>query len=312
MSDPPARAHICVCICTFRRPRLLARLLKALDTQETQGAFHYDVVVVDNDKDGSARLVVEFAATRTKKQVRYYIEPEQNIAMARNKAVENAKGDFIAFIDDDELPDSRWLLNMYKSLSLFETAGVLGPVVPRYEVRPPSWVIRGRFFERPSYYSGYFLNWWVARTGNCLLRRLLFAGPEGRFRREYGSGGEDRDFFKRMIYQGHVFVWCAEAPIEEAVPPDRWNVLNMVRRALLRGKMTYLARRSYPSNLLGSFGAVMGYSIGLPLLLIGAPVFGFETFMKTLIRDCDHLGKVLALFGIEPVKHRYIISLAED
>lgn len=311
--NPSSRTpHISVCICTFRRPRLLAHLLKALDAQETQGAFQYDIVVVDNDKDGPARLVVDFAAGRTKRPVRYFIEPEQNIALARNKAVENAKGDFIAFIDDDEMPDARWLLNMFKSIRLFETAGVLGPVLPRFEVTPPAWVLKGQFFDRPTYYSGYYLSWWLTRTGNCLLKAALFKGPEGRFLPEYGSGGEDRDFFKRMIHRGHVFVWCAEAPIQEVVPPDRWNVLTMVRRALLRGKMTYLARRSYPSNLIGSFGAVLAYTIGLPVLLAGAPIFGFETFMKTLIRDCDHLGKVLALVGINPVKHRYIVSLAED
>lgn len=312
MSGPSRRPHISVCICTFRRPRLLAHLLRALEGQDTAEAFDFDIVVVDNDKDGSARLVVDFAAGRMNRRIRYFIEPEQNIALARNKALENAKGDLVAFIDDDELPGPGWLLNMYKALKLFETAGVLGPVLPRYEVPPPAWVLKGGFFDRPNYYSGYYLSWWLTRTGNCLLKSSLFKGPEGRFLPEYGSGGEDRDFFKRMIYRGNVFVWCAEAPIVEAVPPDRWNVLTMVRRALLRGKMTYLARRSYPSNLIGSFGAVMGYSVALPLLLIGAPVFGFETFMQTLIRDCDHLGKVLALIGIDPVRRRYIVSLAED
>ena len=96
------------------------------------------------------------------------------------------------------------------------------------------------------------------------------------------------------------------------VPADRWKILIMMRRALLRGKMTYQARKSYPSNLLDSFGAVLFYSVSLLFLWAFAPVFGFEVFMKTLIRDCDHLGKILALFGIDPVKHRYIVSLAED
>jgi succinoglycan biosynthesis protein ExoM len=308
----PKNRHINVCICTFKRPRLLGGLLRALDTQETGGVFDYDILVVDNDRAGSARLVVDFEATRTKKAIRYYVEPEQNIALARNKAVENAHGDFVAFIDDDELPDSRWLLNMYRALMLFETAGVLGPVRPRYESPPPDWVIRGKFFDRPDYYSGYFLNWWLTRTGNCLLKRSLFKGREGRFLPEFGSGGEDRDFFMRMIYRGHVFVWCAEAPIYEMVPPDRWKIITMLRRALLRGKMTYQARKSYPSNLLGSFGAALFYSVGLPLLWTFSPVFGFDVFMKTLVRDCDHLGKIFALFGINPVRHRYIVSLAED
>jgi succinoglycan biosynthesis protein ExoM len=303
---------ICVCVCTFMRPRLLARLLKALATQETGGKFEYEIIVVDNDEAASARLVVEFHASLLRKNLHYFAEPRQNIALARNKAIENARGDFIAFIDDDEVPPPNWLLSMYKALILFETAGVMGPVLPQYEAAPPAWVIRGKFFDRPNYYSGYFINWWLARTGNCLLKRSLFENPADRFREEFGSGGEDRDFFKRMINMGHVFVWCAEAPVLERVPQERWEVTTMVKRALLRGKMTYQARRSYPRNLLGSLAAVLVYSIALPFLLVGSPVFGFEVFMAYLIRDCDHIGKLLAVFGISPVKHRYIVSLAED
>ncbi len=312
-SDPlPATHHICVCICTFKRPRLLGGLLEALDRQSTRDLFAYNIVVVDNDRAGSARAVVESAMKRSKTPIRYYVEPEQNIALARNKAVANARGDLIAFIDDDELPRTRWLLNMYEALVLFETAGVLGPVLPWYEVSPPGWVRRGKFFERSTYFSGYFLNWWVTRTGNCLLKRSLFEGPEGRFNPWFGSGGEDRDFFKRMISRGHVFVWCADAPVYEAVPAERWKKSTMLKRALIRGKMTYHARRSSPANLLRSFGAVLFYSTGLPLLWALAPVFGFDVFMRYLIRDCDHLGKLSAIFKLDLVKERYIISLAEN
>lgn len=45
----PGTAHISVCICTFKRPSLLLRLLKELAGQETQGLFTYSIVVVDND-----------------------------------------------------------------------------------------------------------------------------------------------------------------------------------------------------------------------------------------------------------------------
>jgi glycosyltransferase involved in cell wall biosynthesis len=308
----PEKPHICVCICTFKRPRQLGKLLRALKGQETGDLFEYGTVVVDNDRSGSARQIVESQIIQSKLPTHYFIEPVQNIAMARNKAVANSQGDFIAFIDDDELPSPRWLLNLYRALVLFETDGVLGPVLPRYEVPPPSWVLRGRFFERATYYSGYFLNWWITRTGNCLLKRSLFKGPDGQFLPEFGSGGEDRDFFKRMIYRGHVFVWCAEAPVYEAVPPERWKKSIMLKRALLRGKMTYHARKTSPVNILGSFAAVLFYSTGLPFLLLFSSVFGFDVFMRYLIRDCDHLGKIGALLGLDLVKERYIISLAEN
>jgi len=81
--------HISVCICTFKRPALLAKLLKGAFEQQTDGKFTFSVVVVDNDRLGSARETVErFGSER----IRYVIEPEQSIALARNRAMANASG----------------------------------------------------------------------------------------------------------------------------------------------------------------------------------------------------------------------------
>lgn len=302
----PPKPQICVCICTYKRPRLLGELLGTLNRQETAGLFEYTIVVVDNDKSESGRTVVESEAHRLKIPIRYFVEPEQNIALARNKAVANAHGDYVAFIDDDELPDLLWLLNMYKALILFETAGVLGPVLPRYNVPPPRWVLSGRFFERPRYFSAYFLYWELTRTGNCLLRRAIFEGNGDWFLPQFGSGGEDRDFFKRMSARGHVFVWCNEAPVYESVPQERMKKRVMLKRALLRGKLTYRSQMNSPEKMLGSFAASVFYSLGLPFLFLMSPLFGFDIFMHNLIRDCDHMGKILAMCKIDLVRDRYV------
>ncbi|MBE3142387.1 MAG: glycosyltransferase family 2 protein [Planctomycetes bacterium] len=299
--------HLCVCICTFRRPRLLGELLRALEGQETEGLFEYSISIADNDRSGSARQTVESHARLSKLDIRYDIEPEQNIAMARNKTITNSKGDFVAIIDDDELPDQRWLLNMYKALGFFKTAGILGPIRTRYGVPPPRWVIRGGFFERPSYYSGYFLSWQLTRTGNCLLRRSLFKGNNSWFLEKFGSGGEDRDFFKRMIASGYVFVWCDEAPVFELAPPERWVKITMLKRALLRGKMTYLSKKNNPWNIMGSLTLLLVYLFAMPLLLAFSPIFGYETFMKYLVKSGDHFGKLLAVVHIDLIREKYIV-----
>src|ERR1051325_8420557 len=87
------------------------------------------------------------------------VEPRQNIALARNMAVANAKGDFIAFIDDDELPGGEWLLTLFSAYQQYGVDGVLGPVKPRFDEPPPKWVVDGRFCERPSYPTGFVIDW---------------------------------------------------------------------------------------------------------------------------------------------------------
>jgi len=104
------QSHISVCVCTYKRPDLLKRSLEALCAQETGGLFTYSILVVDNDETESARTVVSSLASGSAVPLKYCVESQQNIALARNKAVENATGDFVAFIDDDEFPIKEWLL----------------------------------------------------------------------------------------------------------------------------------------------------------------------------------------------------------
>src|SRR5947209_6462298 len=108
--------HISVCICTYRRPQLLGRLIEELGRQATEGLFTYSILVVDNDRLQFAESVVSSFAADSTVPVAYCVEPRQNIALARNKAIENADGDLVAFIDDDEFPTTRWLLTLFNAL----------------------------------------------------------------------------------------------------------------------------------------------------------------------------------------------------
>lgn len=273
-----------------------------MEEQATGGLFDYSIVVVDNDRNESARQAVESYAKQSKITIAYHVEPEQNIALARNKAIENASGDFMAFIDDDEFPVEEWLLNHYKAIHRYGADGVLGPVLPNFEEEPPEWVRKGRFFHRPSHPDGYVLAWQNTRTGNALLKKRAFqAGPPW-FDPAFGSGGEDRDFFRRKIESGHVFVWCNSSPVFETVPPVRWNRTVMIKRALLRGKMALNAKGERTKGVLNSVLAIVAYTACLPLFF----VLGQHVFMKYLIKDCDHIGKVSAFFGFDLVRERYV------
>ena len=291
--------HITVCVCTYKRPAYLIRLMKALQEQVSDGLFTYSIVIVDNDRERSAERVVADLEGMVPVPLRYNCEPEQNIALARNMAMAHATGNFIAFSDDDEVPERNWLVSLYQACRKFRADGVLGPVLPLYEVEPPSWVVRGKFYERPSHATGEELTWKNTRTGNVLFRRALLLEGEDWFRPEFGSGGEDRDFFKRMIARGHRFVWCAEAPVREVVPAERCTWSFMVRRAFLRGQLPHFKG----NDLLKSLVAVPVYSALLPVLLL----CGRHLFMKFLIKNCDHIGRIFAFLGMPLIREKYVV-----
>jgi succinoglycan biosynthesis protein ExoM len=296
-----ALPHVCVCICTYRRPDFLRALLGELTRQETNNLFTYSVLVVDNDAAETARPPVLETAASSLLDVKYLVQPIQSIPLTRNQAISSSTGDFIAFIDDDEIPGQGWLLTLFVACEQYKADGVLGPVKPRFNEQPPAWVIRGKFYDRPSYPTGLVINGRQGRTGNVLLKRSIFAGLGQPFRLEFRTG-EDQDFFRRMIEKGHRFVWCHEAMAFETVPSIRWNRRFMLRRALHRGATAVLHPTFKAREVVKSLVAVPGYTLVLPVALL----CGQHRFMRYLVSLCDHLGKLLALIGVNPVRDAYV------
>lgn len=297
--------HIVVCICTYNRFDMLSKLLYELNKQITDDLFTYSVVVVDNDANRSAENVVENIVNKVEYSISYCHEPVQNIALARNKTIENATGDFLAFIDDDEFPPDNWLLTSYTTLKHFDVDGVLGPVKPFFENKPPNWIIKGKYYEKlPPIGTGEKLHWQDTRTSNVLMKRNVFDAAENRFREEFGRGGEDRDFFRRMISKGYVFIWSAEAFVFETIPPVRFTRSFMVRRAILRGRLSLHHDFFGMFPLLKSLVACLLYSCLLPLLLL----FPHHIFMKYLIKLSEHIGVLLAFAGFDVIKQKYVMK----
>lgn len=147
---PSQTLQICVCICTYKRPLLLRRLLDALPKQ-LRGSIDFEVTctVVDNDASRSAETIVSGFCKDTGFPLRYECEPERNFAIVRNRAVDSSDGHFIAFVDDDEVPANNWLLNLMDALYSFGSDGALGPVRPYFEEEAPGWLKRSRSL-RPS------------------------------------------------------------------------------------------------------------------------------------------------------------------
>jgi succinoglycan biosynthesis protein ExoM len=293
--------HISVCVCTYKRPDLLRRLLEELSRQETGGLFTYSVVVVDNDYLQSSKTVVSDFAAVSSVSIKYCVEPRQNIALARNKAVENADGDFLAFIDDDEFPTGEWLLTLFNAGNQYGADGVLGPVKRHFDERPPKWVVKGQFYERPTYASGLEIDWTKGRTNNVLLKRQIIEPGDQPFRPEFRTG-EDQDFFRRMIEKGHVFIWCNEAAAYEVIPPARWKRTFMLRRALLQGTVSVLHPSFGAPHIAKSLIAIPVYAAALPVALL----VGHHRFMTLLIKLFDHIGRLLALLHINPIREPYV------
>jgi glycosyltransferase involved in cell wall biosynthesis len=274
--------------------------LTTLAAQYTDHLFTYSVVVVDNDSEQSARDVATAFSSAQEMPLTYCVEPEQNIALARNQAIKHATGDFIAFIDDDEFPTDKWLWSLFIALPRFGVNGVLGPVLPHFESEPPEWVTRGRFFERPRYATGYRIGWHESRTGNVLFERRILNDVGEPFRSQFATAGEDMDFFYRMIDRGFSFAWCDEAVVYESVPPSRCTRSYLLRRALLRGSNFRKHSTGHLKSAMKSILAVPSYLIALPI----SALIGHHLFIRYLIKLFDHSSRLLGYLGLSLLSQR--------
>lgn len=295
------KPHLCVCICTYKRPLPLLRLLKELGRQRTGGRFSYSIVVADNDAERSGEAAIVEARKLLTVPLRYCVEPQRGIARARNRVAANADGDFLALIDDDEFPGPDWLRTLLAICQERGVDGVLAPVKPHFDQLPPAWLVKSGLAERPVMATGTPVEWRGARTGNVLLRRCVLDGDPQPFRPEFRAS-EDKDFFRRKIEAGFRFIWSSDGAVFEALPPARWKRTYFMRRALLIGSMSTQSPAFRTRHAVKSMVAAPLYTMALPFALL----LGQHRFMDLLVRLCDHLGVLLALLGIHAVREEYV------
>jgi succinoglycan biosynthesis protein ExoM len=223
-----AYPDISICIASYRRPEGLARLIESLHRQKVPPELRFEILVVDNDPDDEPEPIPG---------VRVLHEPRRNIAHARNRAVEEARGTWIAFIDDDEEACEGWLAAYWELAERREVDGLFGPVIPRLAARPGAWLGAETFFSRARHPSGNPVGSSEVRTSNALLRRALFR--ERSFDPAYGrSGGSDTELFTRMLDGGARFLFCDDARVVETVPAERQRLVWLTRRAFRGGAVS--------------------------------------------------------------------------
>ncbi|KMQ52940.1 Succinoglycan biosynthesis protein ExoM [Chitinispirillum alkaliphilum] len=228
---------ISVCIATCDRPLLLERLLNSIASQNlAYDCPGFEIIVVDNGADREAEKVVrKFERANADMLVTYDIQPQKNISLTRNLALSHAKGDYIAFIDDDEYASKNWLSELYLALTTTKGDAVFGPVLPVYPPGTPDWIIESRVFE--SYNPKDHQQISIGRTGNALMRSEWIKEKKFTFNPELGiTGGEDTDFFNRMIEKNGFLYWAKKAVVYEEIENSRLNIWWIIKRAFRYGQ----------------------------------------------------------------------------
>jgi succinoglycan biosynthesis protein ExoM len=161
----------CILICTFDRPGSLRQLLSALVPQAN--AHGCATIIVDNGIRSSETVVSSF---QSEMNIVYERISEPGLVSARNRALSLALAthpEYLAFIDDDEVPEADWLSNLIRRIEQTGAGFASGPVVPEYAALPPRWATEGEFFHAPG--DSFRTSNLILRASICLPEPLIFA-----------------------------------------------------------------------------------------------------------------------------------------
>ena len=223
-----------LCICSYKRPEII-ELLRQVSQQTGIPPGRLRVIVADNTEDAMMRARAMEAGEALGVKLHYVHAPANNISIARNACLDNARAPWIAFLDDDEVPTPDWLGALWREAVAGQWDAVLGPVKALYPQHAPRWLARGDFHSTaPVWVNGTIR---TAYTGNVLFRREMVERLQLRFRKELGkSGGEDEDFFYRLFDAGGRIGFAADAVVYEPVPAQRARFAWLIRRSFRAGQ----------------------------------------------------------------------------
>ncbi len=211
-SNVSAVPTLAVAVCTRERPEDLARTLAAVAALDPPP---HEVLVVDN---APATTATKDVVSRYP-HLRYIIEPQRGLNRARNRALQAASADIVAFTDDDAVPEPGWLAALAVNFADPRVLCVTGLTLP-LELETPSQEL---FEEHCSFVRGFARTVFdgrvdhplhVSRVGagaNLAVRRIL-PSLVGRFDARLDAGtptrsGGDHEMFTRVLRHGHRIVY---------------------------------------------------------------------------------------------------------
>lgn len=240
----PQLPRASVIVCTCNRAPLLAQACESLLAQDYPEDL-WELIVVDNGSSDDTLEVAERLAAARPDLVRVLQEPRAGLSRARNAGIRAARGEIVAFADDDAFPVPGWLRELVLTMLSHDALAAGGPVEPIFQGELPSWfhdlflpylaVWEPGDEPRLLRYNDY------PRGNNMALRREVFA-RFGEFSPDLGRVGgsllscEETELCLRIERGGGRIVYAPGARIRHVTAAARITSEWLARRFLAQGR----------------------------------------------------------------------------
>jgi glucosyl-dolichyl phosphate glucuronosyltransferase len=236
---------ICVVIPTRNRAALVIGALESVVDQLTPGD---ELVVVDNGSSDDTAATVAAFLRRSWPRGKVVLEPRRGVSHARNRALRESTATVVAFLDDDERADPRWLAALRQAWAEAgpRVAAIGGPMRPEWQAARPAWLDdtllyvvcvldlgprRKQLDQRPG--TGYlwggnmsFLRSAALGIGGFDPDTVYLAGdggapPRARLRLTTARSGEEQEIQARLTAAGWEIWYEPGAAVDHIVPAER-------------------------------------------------------------------------------------------
>lgn len=296
--------HICVSVVTRNRPQMLQKLFKSLQYMHRPLGERVSFLVVENNPIQNLNEEIEaFQAAMPSDQIIYRNESVLGISSARNHALEFAldnRSDFLVFVDDDELVERDWLVNLLAAVDRRDLDIVGSPVRPtpvegRLTLQQRlvwSGIRRGgmkselKCKRRCEADRGHTIK---VATGSWIGRVEFFRKTGLRFDTDLElTGGEDWHLWSKAKAFGAKSGWAADAIVYETVPHARLTFSYHFRRTRDHNITEYMALYSEnPSKTLKN----------LPWRFMGRCLKCMAVTSVVPLRGAEGLVSMVSAFG---------------
>lgn len=238
--------HVSAIICTFNRAELLTKAVGSL-VHQTLDTKDYEIIVVDNaSTDETAGLIGGIQGRYPEHRIVRIYEARQGLGYARNAGLADARGKYVAYLDDDAFAEADWLET---ALELFDSVKptpvcVGGQIIPFYNTARPRW-FKDAYETRTMGDRPRFLNHGEPFPGSNMSWERGFLRSLGGFDERVGVKGahlslgeETMPFYKAWsTLKEPVFYYSPRLLVHHWVPPYKMTVSYHMKRIFVAGQV---------------------------------------------------------------------------
>ena len=238
-----------ICVCTYNRAHILPYCLESLVKLDVPVGCEAEILVIDNNSCDNTKGIVDSFSRRSIISICYFYESQQGLSAARNRAIKEARGDYIGFLDDECVVQPDWLQIVAADICEFAPFIIGGPytgiLLPG---TTPKWF-------KAEYGNAYFLadhqlrrgyqKDFRASGGNMFLHRRVCETQL--FNQNFGMKGDELKMGEEALFQerflngnpGVMVFYEPRMEIAHYILPQKLSLSYHARRLMEGGAAAY-------------------------------------------------------------------------